>query len=422
MCASTPLAIRTNHSRNETSRDAHFQYKLQSAQSPLRAYKPSLPIAIPRRKTARPPPCSPLRHQSPPELVFNLDFSVSPCSFHGSGEILSQKDEWIPAFLQQRGRANLLLAHQCYQQKARYMDVARQTRSPSVKCKERPPLAYAAPWDVKPAVQAGQECAFSDRTAGEHEQENVSAGVHSRHASPSSSEASFAVFTTPSGDALEPEPLDYACKHGNDAGPDENTDLRLTSAFQRSIASSVVSQSALSSSLRSRSESPYSFSDRPASPAVRHPFTPVSQSPPAPRVFQVYPARRPLPLPTAFPTGPTAMKGRAHLLRSAAAPVVSLKVAQAERVETPPRGRSPAPRGCRSPSGVRGPTVVGFGRVCGRGIARVPSIVLSNEELERSLEHGQEKIEEPVEKERGRPRGRTRARGIAVVRAAPGHM
>ncbi|KAH9846424.1 hypothetical protein C2E23DRAFT_872375 [Lenzites betulinus] len=38
----------------------------------------SSPIAIPRRKSVRPPPCSPPRDQNSPELVFDFEFSFSP--------------------------------------------------------------------------------------------------------------------------------------------------------------------------------------------------------------------------------------------------------------------------------------------------------------------------------------------------------
>ena len=39
---------------------------------------PSSPIPIPRRKTAHPPPCSPVRDEKSPDFAFNFDFSISP--------------------------------------------------------------------------------------------------------------------------------------------------------------------------------------------------------------------------------------------------------------------------------------------------------------------------------------------------------
>ncbi|KAH9922648.1 uncharacterized protein B0H18DRAFT_1105556 [Fomitopsis serialis] len=129
-----------------------------------------------------------------------------------------------------------------------------------------------------------------------------------------------------------------------------------------------------------------------------------------------------------------------HLLRTAAEPVVCLKVAEAEWPDRS-RGRSPYPdtgrmfRARRTSSAGSRPTVMTLGRTRS-------SLVLSNEELERSLEkedyreergrgpeHGREELDEKemvrgweLEYERGRTRGRTRGRGIAVVRAPPAHM
>ena len=93
-------------------------------------------------------------------------------------------------------------------------------------------------------------------------------------------------------------------------------------------------------------------------------------------------------------------------------------------------------RGRRSSSAGSRPTVTTLGRTWS-------SLVLSNEELERSLEkdastergrglergtQGRELDEKEMvrgwemEYERGRTRGRTRGRGIAVARAPPVHM
>ncbi|TFY57020.1 hypothetical protein EVJ58_g7284 [Rhodofomes roseus] len=93
--------------------------------------KPTMPITIPRRKAVRPPPCSPIRQQPSPDIVFNFDFSFSPCSFQGHGQIIARKDDWAPQtqFLQQRGRTSILLAQQCHQQQKALCGLTRRSSS-----------------------------------------------------------------------------------------------------------------------------------------------------------------------------------------------------------------------------------------------------------------------------------------------------
>lgn len=405
---------------------------MQDAASP-KAHKPTMPIAIPRRKTVCPPPCSPIRQQGSPDIVFNFDFSFSPCSFQGHGQILTRKDDWAPQFLQQRGRTNLVLAHQCHQQQKTLCGLTRRNSSArrraealyrnqpmrgllaqALRTHERA-YSHGPGYDLE--AEPEEECALRDSGIGEPD------GLAPAYASPVSSECSSIVFASPPRDA-----------HSSDRrrrlqDEDEFADPGLTSAFQRSVTGTSASGSAQTASpVSSPFELPFSppnVSALPSPPATSR-TTSVTSSPSS-RV----------PLHPIFPHN----RSSTHLLRtSAAAPVVCLNVAEAERPDRP-RARSPYPdgrvyRGRRSSSAGSRPTVMTLGRT-------QSSLVLSNEELERSLEkdastergrgpergtQGRELDEKEMvrgwemEYERGRTRGRTRGRGIAVARAPPVHM
>ncbi|KZT12127.1 uncharacterized protein LAESUDRAFT_167347 [Laetiporus sulphureus 93-53] len=366
----------------------------------------SLPIAIPRRKTVCPPPSSPLRLQPSPELVFNFDFSVSPCSFQGHGQMITRMDEWAQnaPFLHQRGRTNILLAHQCHQQQKAVLEgVRRFERTPGemtflhtdaqnvdlIEDNEKTTIVECV--DVKPAPSSGASSIRSSVGFAMPPSDTPATGSsHRTHRSTYSSPA------------------------------------LLTAAFQQSLASSV------------QTPSPPASPPRELSPIVFH--TPSPVSPPSSRGHRRV-------LSAIFPRN----DANPQLLRTAAAPVVSFKVAQAERSASGsgtgtcaaafPRGRSPypgiAPRPRRrsSAGSCRAPTVVGTGRgLAGHG--RAPgsrsSLILSTEEIERSLDYHDVQVVErenikpvPVDipkegdPERCRERGRARGRGIMGLRGVP---
>lgn len=428
--SSAPFLVRTNMSRSDSCYRPYPPHNPQNA-SPASS-KASLPIAIPRRKNVHPPPRSPIRNQPSPEFVFNLDFS--PCSFQGAGilarmDIHARKDvghDWTQPFLQQRGRTNVLLAHQC-QQPQRLM-FARKTRSPSVR--------HYRPYMREPAARVQSSCAISEDHAIT-EQENIDCDGYldpdttlSVCSPPSkSSVCSSPVFAASLADF--PEADSVQCAHGHLA--DDIDTPYLTNAFQQSISSASPSNQSQGTTLASEPVSP-------SSPIRFYMPSPVSPPPMRPYPYQ---APRALPLAGA--------RDRAHLLRSGAAPVVSFKVAQAERASiaprTPVRGRSPYPGlGLRprqrrgSSAGARAPTVVGTGRAIGMRGVRGSSIVLSNEDIERSLEKEDRARERTREREkregdtedwdceRGRTRGRPRGRGVGIgigitgLRPALGHL
>ncbi|CCL99277.1 uncharacterized protein FIBRA_01292 [Fibroporia radiculosa] len=430
---SIPFLLRTHTSEN--LHNSHMLAKHPSKHLPFQnvpcepSREPSLPIAIPRRKTARPPPRSPLRRPTSPDLVFNLEFSVSPCSFQGAGHILAgmtpraRAEEWMPSFLHQRGRANLLLAHQCHQQQRVMFKNARRARSPA----------------VPQHVLFNEKSALTLDAQEREEMANIVADVDvtdESSASASSSQMSSVVFTAPSYDIPG-----TGLAHG-DRYEDENDNPSLISAFQQSLTSTSGSASEPRSALTAI------MASQPicAPVAVQQP-SPVS--PPCPRPYP-FPRRRMLPMSTIFPAGAGHRKDRARanaqLLRTPAAPVVSLDVAQVRCVgpRAYSRGRaSPYPglglRTRRSSSTGSRPTVLSTGRTlatCGPG----SSLVLSNEDIEHTLEKvdmeglEQEKVavedrleQKEREVERGRTRGRSRGRGMgigigAAVRPAQGHM
>ena len=252
--------------------------------------------------------------------------------------------------------------------------------------------------------------------------ESVEADVlASAYASPVSSECSSIVFASPPREARNPD-----MQRRFQAEDELFVDPGLTSPFQRSVAGTYASVSA--SPVPSNFELPETsappVSALPSPPATSR-TTSVTSSPSS-RV----------PLRPIFPHN----RSSTHLLRTtAAAPVVCLNVAEAERPHQP-RALSPYSdhrvyRGRRSSSAGSRPTVTTLGRTRS-------SLVLSNEELERSLEkdvgaergsgvergtHGSQLDEKEMvrgwemEYDRGRTRGRTRGRGIAVARA-PLHM
>ncbi|KAH9829659.1 uncharacterized protein C8Q71DRAFT_396547 [Rhodofomes roseus] len=394
--------------------------------------KPTMPITIPRRKAVRPPPCSPIRQQPSPDIVFNFDFSFSPCSFQGHGQIIARKDDWAPQtqFLQQRGRTSILLAQQCHQQQKALCGLTRRSSSTrrgaeALYCSQ--PLRHGL---LAQALRTNER-AYSQGPGGYMEDEASedltncdrdiveSEELASAYASPVSSGCSSVVFAAPPRDAPSPgKRRRYEDEEEGFADPG------LTSAFQRSVGSASVSA-------RSTSPVPSSFSSPapPMLPALPSPPT-TSRTPSAPSSPSFRRPLRPL-----FPHNRSSMH-----LRTAAEPVVCLKVAEADRPART-RGRSPYPdtgrmfRARRTSSVGSRPTVTTLGRTRS-------SLVLSNEELERSLEkedhreergcgleHGPDEMDEKemirgweLEYERGRTRGRTRGRGIAVARAPPAHM
>ncbi|KZT67075.1 hypothetical protein DAEQUDRAFT_409772 [Daedalea quercina L-15889] len=400
------------------------------------AYKPTMPITIPRRKTTRLPPCSPMRQQPSPDIVFNFSFSFSPCSLQGHGEILTRKDDWAPQtqFLQQRGRSNLVLAHQCHQQQKALCGLTRRTSSArrgaeALYCSQpmrHGLLAQALRTHERACTQGPDDelegetsevLATRDRATGGSEV------LTSAYVSPVSSECSSIAFATPPREVPDP---DRRRRHEDD---DAFVDSGLTSAFRHSVASAADSAQG-TSPVPSLFESPVSphFPDLLALPSPPTTSRTLSATP--------SPASR-HPLRPIFPN-----RSSSHLLRTTAAePVVCLKVVEAERPDRV-RGRSPYPdtgrmfRTRRTSSVGTRPTVMTLGRTRS-------SLALSNEELEhslekedhreergRALERGErEEFDEKemvrgweMEYERGRTRGRTRGRGIAVPRAPPAHM
>ncbi|EPS98670.1 hypothetical protein FOMPIDRAFT_1061230 [Fomitopsis schrenkii] len=404
----------------------------QNTPSP-KALKPTMPIAIPRRKTVCPPPCSPIRQQGSPDIVFNFDFSFSPCSFQGHGQIITRKDDWAPQFMQQRGRTNLVLAHQCHQQQKALCGLTR--RNSSVRRHTEALYRNQPMRGLLAQALRTHEGAYSQGSGGDleaeyseniaiHDNEIIDADVlASAYASPTSSECSSVVFASPPRDTCSSDRGRQTQDQGGFADPG------LTSAFQRSVASTSASVSN-----QTTSPDPFAHLDSPVHLASALPSPPATS-----RTTSVTssPSSR-VPLHPIFPHN----RSSTHLLRTAAAePIVCLNVAEAQRPERP-RGRSPYPsgpvyHGRRSSSAGSRPTVTTLGRTRS-------SLVLSNEELERSLEkdvgvepgrglergtHGREELDEKemvrgweMEYERGRTRGRTRGRGITVARAPPVHV
>lgn len=421
----TPFLVRTNTSTTNRLRAAVYQSQNQ---------KPSSPIAIPRRKTAQPPPRSPIRQQPSPDLMFNFDFSVSPRSFQGKG--LSLKDEWAQPLLQQRGHAGVLLA-QCLP-KTMYTDerdVDSDVPRPNhgTKFQDGPVVCPASQGPMQ-GMRVEDENTEVGNGAGEmvHTLPSVSP-PSSVFSSSTCSSVAFAAIT---GDVQVSETPHYT---QNTRYEMESEHQHLISAFQGSLTSGTLASVASVASVESSSLSP-----EPSSAMLFRPPSPIS--PPI-----SHPSQRPrLIMPTMFSRSPS----HAHIVRTAAAPVVSLKVVEAEGTPRGPKtGSSPPSSGTvrvrdmlpypgaglrvRRSSSVgssRRPNIVG-GRVLGMRFGnkqRVASLVLTNEELERSLElaaqpdetlkycrcdgHASKEIKHR-EVDRGRTRNRAVTRSDSVLRA-----
>ncbi|KAH9947416.1 hypothetical protein B0H21DRAFT_331819 [Amylocystis lapponica] len=427
----TPFHVRTNTSR---------------AHSPLvTGYKPSLPITIPRRENARPPPRSPLRPLPSPDLVFNFDFS--PCSV---------KDLSTQAWLQQCRPTTFARSPTGYAPFAIEPDVRAYMRSPGVGPESEllpyddEPVLCSVPRTLEQSTRHTRLRTHSSPVPGSARvisaidengnvgtdrdfEQVVSASAVSSILYPSCSSlgsSALVQLVHTSGGAYGP--VTQKC------GPENSEDADvLIAAFQQSLVSSTSGSASASTSVSTYSQ--FSPPASPSSPVTVLPLSPVSQ-----------PTRRPTNscwrsgLGTAL-----AKQAHVHLASSAAAPVVSFKVAQAERAtcgskagwlptfyDTPrvtARGRSPYPsmssRARRNSSTSIGAsrgvgTVVGAGRAANMRAGRVMSVVMSDEDLERSLEKEEReewpkrgRFDEDVDaafaqwEERGRPRGRTMARG-----------
>ncbi|EMD39715.1 hypothetical protein CERSUDRAFT_112018 [Gelatoporia subvermispora B] len=405
----TPFHIRTNIPRSNTTTDVHRTH----------THKPSAPIAIPRRTTAHPPPRSPIRADpASPDLLFDFDISVSPGG-------VTENDQ---PFIQQRGR--LLFSRQHPFGFAPFAvhpdghDGGEDAKVPY----QNEPFLYSVPKFMLGSPPLSHLRTRSSpnpmsrrrRSGDDEEQPAATENIHPMQ--------SPAIVRSPSipRSRTEPKPSRQNLTHEDDH--------LLTSAFQGSIMSvSSISGSAFTTT--SFSASSLSCPVSPTSPIT---FCPPSAEP-SPRSSHAYrfPAARPV-VSKRYTTAPT----RDHIVPTAsvAAPVVSFDVAQAERPQcspipgscTPPRGRSPYPRppkqrrsssvGSHACVGRRPGTVLGAGRdmwVGDRDRSVLP--VLSNEELERSLEkHGSERarhtsldhFEAEDADERGRGRGRTRERRL----------
>ncbi|KAI0754655.1 hypothetical protein C8Q80DRAFT_379772 [Daedaleopsis nitida] len=396
---------------------------------------PTSPIPIPRRKPIRPPPCSPTRDQDSPELVFNFDFSISPDGPDLTSQIM----------LQQRGVGTRRFP---LQQKATHTPLAALgvNCDPQTHPYAQEPFLYAVPKVPARHTLNTHVPRYADQNVSPdpvhapdaHAIETLRSSNAPSVASSASSESSY----SSSGPSVPPS-ADVSMQL------DDDEDFPLTSAFRRPLVSASVTSSSISS-LASASFAP------------SIPYRSPSPSPPR----QFYSRAR---MPNIAPPRPTAL-----LRTTTAAPVVSLNVAQAQRMNHGRRyGRSPSPypgvvqpRTRRSSSagaehdnekyqdpGRRMATVVG------RGAGRVVSMfeysygggrsLVSDEDIERSLEKGAARdasgedsvssesprmVEErrkemdnrlpgSPEIERGRPRGRAAARGGATAtrpRALPG--
>ncbi|TFK86275.1 hypothetical protein K466DRAFT_157587 [Polyporus arcularius HHB13444] len=392
--------------------------------TPLKiASNPTSPIPIPRRKTVCPPPSSPVRDQRSPELVFNFDFSISP-----------ESSDATHLFLQQRGTGvwRRPLHHTTTYAPLSALGINHEAPT---KPYAQEPFLYAVPkvpfHDVQnthKTVYAGSDAPANPAT--EHHR-MTSGSSHSSLSSFQSSEPSC----PPSADV------------SMDIDGDEN--FPLTSAFQRPL---------ISASWTSTSQSSLDNTSFPPSVAYRSP------SPSPPRQVRSRTRTRHL-----APPRPPALRRT-----TAAAPVVSLNVAQAERYDRrQERSQSPSsgnaqPRKRRSSSvgaehnieKLRDPARR-MATVVGRGAGRVVSMfeyskygsgrpLVSDEDIERSLEKEMQPCEDPSgevessasrhqrdgrrdkgdirgagspELERGRTRGRAPVRGAVAatrVRALPG--
>ncbi|RPD56182.1 hypothetical protein L226DRAFT_91638 [Lentinus tigrinus ALCF2SS1-7] len=397
---------------------------------------PTSPIPIPRRKAVCPPPSSPVRDQRSPELVFNFEFSVSP----------DAPDATAHLFLQQRGAG---VRRFPLHQKLTYAPLSALGTSHDTPAQPyaQEPFLYAVPkLPFHDAQNTHTVYAASDVLAAAANDTKEASATRHRRLTSGSSLSSLSSFQ--SSEPSCPPSADVSMQIDGD----EN--FPLTSAFQRPLISASVTSTSLSS-----------LDNASFSPSVLY----RSPSPSPPRQLRSRTRTRHV-----GPPRPPALRRT-----TAAAPVVSLNVAQAEcsdrglSVRGHERSRSPysgmaQPRKRRSSSvgaehdveKLRDPARR-MATVVGRGAGRVVSMfeynkygsgrsLVSDEDIERSLEkeiqHGADtsgddgrsvsrhRREERREKgsargarspelERGRARGRAPVRGAATAtrtRALPG--
>ncbi|KAI0373865.1 hypothetical protein BV20DRAFT_937295, partial [Pilatotrama ljubarskyi] len=384
----------------------------------------SSPIAVPRRKSIHPPPCSPSRDQNSPELVFNFEFSVSP----------DRPGLAIPRYLQNQGATARLFP--LHQKTAAYLPLSAlgSHHSTTTHPYAHEPFLYTVPKallrDTQYTNRSARANSITDTVSTRTSDYDAESALGGRVSSEPSIPKLPAV---PSSSLL----ADHAVDSSRSA---ENSPL--TTAFRRPLAS-VSSSSGSWSNQGSFCPSSLYRSPSPSPPRASTPH------------IQQYTRSRLRP--------PPASRSKALQRTAAAAPVVSLNVAQAERPCLGNRGRSPYP-GTAKPRTRRSSTV-GTGQtlekirepsrrmstVIGRGAGRVVSLgenrlgsnmsLVSDEDIERSLEkdhaevavyprerswspqpgdeRGQRRSEkegDDAEPERGRSRSRVPVRGTAVPR------
>lgn len=441
--------------------------------------KLSVPISIPRRKSAHPPPRSPIRAQaSSPDLMFNLDFSISPGGGNGGWE---EELARLPA--QQRGRMNMLLFQRERNDRRDGYGYAPFGVNPSpeddtkvggqltLEVDTRPygrePFLYTIPKLMLRNTSATHLRTMSspnpvprelhrreslDKDAGYNDEEDVKSVQSVLHARNQSASA-----VLPTSMTHVPSNLSVSLQHDSQRADTQEVHMDvievprtspLTTAFQRPLVSSIVTNAATSTSTSIPSS--ISVPSSPGSPSEDfRPPTPVS---PPRNPSSTLLTQRSNPRLKATSRGrvslPCAIPAQGHIARTPAAPIVSFKVVEADRgtasygsnlsngLLREPRGRSPYPsgrsgsgsgssggRGRRSSSaaGTKSGTVLGTGRDLYAG--RSVSAVLSCEELERSLlvkrgeaesgpsGSGGESVAKSTKWERGRERERGGGKG-----------
>lgn len=442
----SPLLSRTN------TLNAPTRNHQNASVSPTKPPKPSVPISIPRRrKSARPPPRSPIRAQaSSPDLLFNFDFSVSPDPPR-AGFAARWEEEMARLPLQQRGRMNMLLFQRERTDRRAGYGYARfgvsngppaaggvghghgQGQDEKVGGELTLEVEGARPYGREPflctipklllrntaaahartkstpnpAVRPGKlEREKGEREESEEERvRSFKSTIHVRNQS-----AAAALPT------MMAKMVQLSAELRDDEDEDEDAEVvedprtpPLITAFNCALASSILTSQEPSTSVPLPSTVSISPSRSPSSlSAALRPPTPVSPV----RTTAAQPPRvvpRPKTLSRGRTSLPCVLPAQAQIVRTPAAPIVSFKVAEADRgrafaAHSPSpegvlreRGRSPYPAwssssgsegGARRGSSagalsVRIGTVLGVGRnlYAGRNV----SGLLSTEELERSL-------------------------------------
>ncbi|KAI0775509.1 hypothetical protein BD413DRAFT_435383, partial [Trametes elegans] len=348
----------------------------------------SSPIPVPKRKSVHPPPCSPIRDQDSPELVFNFEFSVSP----------DAPSMTSPVFLQKQGTTARLFPLQ-QQKAAAYLPLS--ALGPGVTGSAHPysqePFLYTVPRiPLQDAQNTCQDFCASPISGASAEalvfSDTVPCSTDKSTSKPSVS------YEIPAPSCL---PMADVSMH---IGADENHPL--TKAFRSPLLSASVNSSSASWS----DDGSLCHSSFCRSPA---PSPPRAPTPPR-RLSQIVRQQRLLPA-----------RPKALQRPSAAAPVVSLDLAQAERPYFSSRESSPhhgagRTRARRSSSVGTGQSVEKIrdsnrrmSTVIGRGAGRVVSLaeyrngsrmsLVSDEDIERSLEKDKAEAE-VVACSRGRSR------------------